>query len=92
MGYFDSPKNKALWNKELSRLRQEREARKRGEPSESVETRKEQMREAEGPKKERVTYQQLLAEEQGEKKNRLESRRGMVRRKEKEMTAETPER
>lgn len=30
MAYFDSPKNRALWNKEMSILRQERQKRREG--------------------------------------------------------------
>ena len=30
MAYFDSPKNRALWNKELNELRKQRELRAQG--------------------------------------------------------------
>lgn len=31
MAYFDSPKNRAMWEKEMARLRKERELRKKSE-------------------------------------------------------------
>lgn len=91
MGYFDSPKNRAMWNIELSQLKQEREARKNGDFRTRQEHTAQQVKEASGPKRERVTYKQLLAEEQAGKKSRLEGRRAMVRAKEREKTAKAPE-
>lgn len=62
MAHFDSPKNRAIWNKELNELREEREARAQGkvairkpEQAESTET---------GPTmRERISFEQLVEEE-----------------------------
>ncbi len=66
MGYFDSPKNRAMWKRELEQLRQQREARKNASREETFTTQK--VRQAERqvnhhPLRERVTYDQLLREE-----------------------------
>jgi hypothetical protein len=71
MGYFDSPKNRAMWNRELDTLRKERQARKDGvqpQPSAARES---------APKleRERVTYDQLLAEERAARQRRFERQR-----------------
>lgn len=79
MAFFDSPKNRALWDKELAELRKEKEARARGSKHSAQE------READNnavnsmnreaamnmeetvvkatPYRERTSYKQLLAEE-----------------------------
>ena len=66
MGYFDSPKNRAMWKRELEQLRQQREARKNGFREEAFAAQKVQRAERQAeqhPLRERVTYDQLLREE-----------------------------
>lgn len=73
MAYFDSPKNRALWDKELAELRKQKEARaKGGERNENTAEQKNHQMEAEvdilhqmaaGPIRERTSYKELLAEE-----------------------------
>ncbi|MCQ2517790.1 MAG: hypothetical protein MJ119_03425 [Lachnospiraceae bacterium] len=67
MAYFDSPKNRALWNKELNELRKQRELRAQG-LDESLNRRMEEREAAkevtmETAYRERTSYKELLAEE-----------------------------
>jgi hypothetical protein len=64
MAYFDSPKNRALWNKELDQLRDLREARKNGLDDESV---KRATRSSSDPFRERTNFNELMAEERAGK-------------------------
>lgn len=61
MAYFDSAKNRALWLKELSSLREEKERREREgySPDEAVRENKK-----ENPHRVRMTYTQLEREEE----------------------------
>lgn len=73
MAYFDSPKNRALWDKELAELRKQKEARAKGtEKKENTAEQKSHQMDAEvshihqmeaGPIRERTSYKELLAEE-----------------------------
>lgn len=62
MAYFDSPKNRAIWSKELETLREEREARAQGkeairrpDPSKTSEQ--------DTAMREPITFEQLVREE-----------------------------
>jgi hypothetical protein len=68
MAYFDSPKNRALWNKELDQLRTLREARKNGLDDESV---KRATRARSDPLRERTNFNELMAEERAEKRRSI---------------------
>lgn len=67
MAYFDSPKNKALWNRELNDLRKKKELRAQGlDTSFNEEVIKEQKQkdyETNLLNREPVTYKELLQEE-----------------------------
>jgi hypothetical protein len=65
LAYFDSPKNRALWNKELDQLRDLREARKNGLDDASV---KRATRMNSDPLRERTNFNELMAEERAEKR------------------------
>lgn len=83
MSYFDSPKNQALWKKELSDLKKQKELRKQGldkpiaksdEPSVATER-------SYNKNREKTSYQELLREEaeavksaRAEKKERMAQR------------------
>ena len=79
MGYFDSPKNRAFWNRELAGLKEERELRKKGLSGPERERSARQEDAYHGPRRELVTFKQLMAEEQAVKKSRLESKKGVSR-------------
>ncbi|MEG1687805.1 MAG: hypothetical protein RR185_00290 [Angelakisella sp.] len=61
MAYFDSPKNKAIWERELAQLRVRREARKAG-LDDTANQRKEASSELQNPARQRTSYRELLAE------------------------------
>ena len=71
MAYFDSPKNRAKWNKELDELRSLKKAREEGLSDEAV--RKAVARDTGTAVRERVTYQELLAEERAGKSYNFQS-------------------
>ncbi|MBO5199416.1 MAG: hypothetical protein J6B85_13030 [Lachnospiraceae bacterium] len=62
MGYFDSPKNRAIWEIELKELKKEKQNRRlageEGPRKTSVQAAKEEI-----PGRERTSYKELLAEE-----------------------------
>ncbi len=63
MAYFDSPKNRALWEVELSRLRREKELRSRGLSSGPIQLRGAMETEAaENPMRIRTSYDELVEE------------------------------
>lgn len=62
MAYFDSQKNRALWEIELQTLRKLRAEREAGIDS-SVPVQKESVRQLSGCEPVRMTYQELLKEE-----------------------------
>lgn len=72
MAYFDSPKNRALWAKELATLRKEKERRAEcvkngidplaGKKSAAAEAKKEKAV-TKNPLRERTSYKELLREE-----------------------------
>lgn len=87
MAYFDSAKNRAAWNRELDRLRQERTRREKEGYVPGME-RKEKV----NPHRRRVTYAQLLEQEYGasrERQNRFS--RAMQQKRQKEKEAATAE-
>ncbi|MCI8536793.1 MAG: hypothetical protein HFG68_14745 [Hungatella sp.] len=61
MAYFDSSKNRALWEIRLGELRKEREARQAGGTSTAFE--EQAQREMSGTTRVRITYEELLREE-----------------------------
>ncbi|MBE5972306.1 MAG: hypothetical protein E7246_07310 [Lachnoclostridium sp.] len=61
MAYFDSSKNKALWQIELQALRKEKEERKAGKTVSSARQADFSRQTVRGP--ERITYRELLEEE-----------------------------
>lgn len=68
MSYFDKPERRAEWEKELSKLRAEKQARMNGEPVRehhgvSTERAAEKTAEKAKPFRERISYVQLLREE-----------------------------
>jgi chorismate mutase len=69
MAYFDSPKNRAFWSRELDQLRTLREARKNGLDDESV---KRATRTRGDPFRERTSFRELMAEERAGKRRPFE--------------------
>ncbi len=89
MAYFDSTKNRALWEIELAALRKEREARAAGKTgaAASAVTHQKQMS---GKEPVRMTYQELLREEAESAKKTARGRepsRAAVRERQKETPA-----
>lgn len=78
MAYFDSPKNKALWNKELNELKKQRELRAQGLENAATEKAvKHETKRAiqhEGPEREKISYKELLAEETASIQNAKKSK------------------
>ena len=74
MAYFDSPKNRALWNKELASLRKMKEDRQSGKvpavTAEASEKPDMSMRNLRNMHRVRTSYKELLAEETSEIKAR----------------------
>ena len=68
MAYFDSVKNRVLWQKELDRLRTERDRRARGE---SPQQKKQAAGEKVNSFRQRITFEQLEQEARGEKQSSL---------------------
>lgn len=99
MPYFDSQKNRALWDKELAELRKEKEARKQGRAAESKEPAAkannafEKNNEAfmgnNMPYREKTSYKELLREEQ-ESVNSRKMERVTQKQKTKAMEMDTP--
>lgn len=91
MGYFSSPKNRALWDRELARLKEEKELRRQGLSGPgTTQTRENAGREQVHPG-EKITFRQLLAEEQSEKQEKRQQKRDMVRTREFKLS-KTPDR
>jgi len=89
MAYFDSTKNRALWEIELAALRKERAARAAGKTGAVMEadTRQKQMS---GREPVRMTYQDLLREEANASRKTARSKepsRAAVKERQKEMPA-----
>ncbi len=66
MAYFDKPERRAAWEKELSALRQEKEARRNGMyvPPSSESDEYAAVERDKSPIRERISYIELLQEEQ----------------------------
>ena len=66
MGYFDSPKNRALWEVELTKLREEKELRSTGKSSRTAEADKDTSvyvkKTTDQPTRVRTSYKELLEE------------------------------
>ncbi len=89
MAYFDSTKNRALWEIELAALRKERAARAAGKTGAVVEADARQ-RQMTGKEPIRMTYQELLREEANASPKSAHSKepsRAAVRERQKEMPA-----
>lgn len=80
MGYFDSTKNRALWEIRLTELRKERAAREAGGGAGVGMTQDQPQAKPANPSRVRVTYQQLLREEaQASEKAKKREGRGLER-------------
>lgn len=99
MAYFDSPKNKALWEKELAGLRKMKEERRAGDnhskvsSDEAISTDKNSVRE--GSKvssvyREKTSYKQLLLEEAASVRSRrkLETSKAATKQRDYELDVE----
>ncbi len=64
MAYFDKPERRAAWEKELSELREEKEARKNGTYVPKPEPDGYEAARDNSPLRERISYIELLQEEQ----------------------------
>ena len=87
MRYFDSPKNKAFWEKEMAVLRKQRADREAGRDFQQEKAFREEGKES-NPRRIRVTYEELLkmeADSMG--MEREQKRKHLIREKEKERTA-----
>lgn len=66
MAYFDSPKNRALWEVELTRLREEKELRSTGKSSRGTKAEEsmsaDQKMAADKPTRVRTSYKELVEE------------------------------
>ena len=88
MAYFDSSKNRALWEIRLGELRKEREARQAGGTGTAFE--EQAQKEMSGATRVRITYEELLREEaMASEKNKGREQRTRQMGKEK---AKSPER
>lgn len=85
MAYFDSSKNRALWEIRLKELRAERAARASGEGK--SQTFKERQPAAASPARVRMTYKELLAEEARSVQSRRRGPTSMERGKSREKDA-----
>lgn len=82
MAYFDSPKNRALWNKELAGLKEEKKLRRSGlSPQVKPDMKKqEEAARANTPYRIRTSFQELMKEEnESLRKLRPERSRSMER-------------
>ncbi len=61
MAYFDSPKNRAMWEKELSGLRQEKQFR--AENGYTKQNQVQKQKESSSPYRVRITFAELLERE-----------------------------
>ena len=82
MGYFDSPKNRAIWNRELDRLKEEKELRRQGLSGSRAAQEKEDTKPRQAHPGERITFRQLLADEQSKRQGIREQKRAMTRTRE----------
>ena len=69
MAYFDSPKNRAFWEKELEGLRKQRAAYQNGETEQEIQTKTPEM--SNGYLCEEITFEQLNEEVFGKKTEML---------------------
>ena len=87
MAYFDSAKNRALWQEELSRLTREREKRERGEvPG----LRGKVSKTAGNPLVQRITFAELLREEERALGKEKAKRTGTLRKDPGRLAASVP--
>lgn len=87
MAYFDSSKNRALWEIRLGELKRERAAREAGGSSGPLTN--QPVKEAGNPYRVRVTYQELLKKEaEATKKSAGRRPRAMEREKDKSRLSE----
>lgn len=63
MAYFDSPKNRAMWERRLADLRVEKERRKEEGYMPQEQTKQEQVMNDSNPFRRRITYAQLEEQE-----------------------------
>lgn len=88
MAYFDSSKNRALWEIRLAQLRKERDAREAGESQGPV--RRPEEPSMAGPVRIPISYQELLRQEAMEAGKRQTKDRARERAKEKVQQAAEP--
>ena len=75
MAYFDSPKNRALWEVELKRLREEKERRSQNKGGDLASLKEERLkREQNGLYRVRTSYRELLEEQTKERQERQGTR------------------
>ena len=90
MAYFDSTKNRALWEIRLAELKKERAAREAGSGTGAGLTQTQPQVKTANPTRVRVSYQQLLQEEaKALAKAKKHEGRGIERRKAPEQKKET---
>lgn len=95
MAYFDSPKNRAIWERELRGLRAEKERRAReGYTPNEARSKAAQVKKEENPFRRRTSLKELERQEQEARKARRAARparqRGMERQREPERRRQEP--
>ena len=95
MAYFDSPKNRAIWERELRGLRAEKERRAReGYTPNETRSKAAQVKKEENPFRRRTSLKELERQEQEARKARRAARparqRGMERQREPERRRQEP--
>lgn len=101
MSYFDSPKNRAIWERELRGLREEKERRAREgyHPQKEVSSASHQKQRDQNPYRIRISLQELEQEEReavrarrGDRSKRIRSREAQISQEEKKAPEkQTPE-
>lgn len=88
MAYFDSPKNRALWDKELAELRKEKAARanNQGKTATDKKERADMPLRNADVNRIRTSYKELLAEESAAVRSRRTEKVSLQRQKDKAMS------
>lgn len=91
MAYFDSPKNKAMWERELNSLRAEKERRANGEYP-GANRMNEEAKEASmsNPNRVKISYKELLREENQANKAKHAERRAREKSRQIDMHLNNP--
>ena len=64
MAYFDSPKNRALWEIELKKLREEKEQRSQNKGADLTRLKEERLQKRENAVRKKTSYKELVMEEE----------------------------